>query len=97
MMVASDQRWPDLKMARAAAIEGLVVDGGGRPVPRADVFVFDEGRPYSWDGPAAVVGAEGIFRLEGLVPDGAVSVLAQGDAGHVENRQTTAAILILCS
>jgi hypothetical protein len=80
MMVASDERWPDLKMARAAAIEGLVVDGGGRPVPLADVFVFEEGRPYSWDGPAAVAGAEGVFRLEGLVPDVAVSVLASTTA-----------------
>ncbi len=80
MMVASDQRWPDLKMARAAAVDGLVIDGGGRPVPRADVFVFEEGRPYPWDGPAAVTGAEGTFRLEGLVPDGAVSVLARTTA-----------------
>jgi protocatechuate 3,4-dioxygenase beta subunit len=80
MMVATDQRWPDLKMARAAAVEGLVIDSGGRPVPRADVFVFEEGRPSSWDGPAAVTGAEGSFRLEGLVPDGAVSVLARTTA-----------------
>jgi protocatechuate 3,4-dioxygenase beta subunit len=80
MMVASDQRWPDLKMARAAAVEGLVIDGGGRPVPQADVFVFEEGRPSSWDAPAAVTGAEGTFRLEGLVPDGAVSVLARTTA-----------------
>jgi hypothetical protein len=77
MRVASDQRWPDLKMALATAIEGLVVDGGGRPVPGAEVFVLEEGRPYAWDGPVAVAGAEGTFRLEGLVPDGAVSVLAR--------------------
>ena len=50
------------------------------PSPCADVFVFEEGRPYSSDGPAAVAGAEGIFRLEGLVPDGAVSVLARTTA-----------------
>jgi hypothetical protein len=80
MRVASDQRWPDLKMARAAAIEGLVVDGGGCPVPGADVFVLEEGRPHPWDRPAAVSGAEGTFRLDGLVPDGAVSVLARTTA-----------------
>jgi hypothetical protein len=78
MWVEADRRWPDLKMARAAAVKGIVVNHGGRPVPGAQVFVLDPGRGSSLHGgPAAVAGTDGAFRIDGLVPDAAVSILAR--------------------
>jgi hypothetical protein len=83
--VEADRRWPDLKMARAAAVEGIVVDRGGRPVPGAEVYVLDLEGGYSWTyNPAAVSGACGAFRLEGLYPDAVVPVLARTTAAATD-------------
>ena len=37
--VGADRRWPDLKLARAATLDGIVVDDNERPVVGAELYV----------------------------------------------------------
>jgi len=78
MRVDADQKWPDLKMACALVVDGIAVDGAGRPVPGAKVFLITpEKLRYGLMGPTTVTRPDGAFRLEQLVPDDTVSVLAR--------------------
>jgi len=78
MRVDADQKWPDLKMARTVVVDGIVVDGAGRPVPDASVFLITpDNLPYGLTGPTTASKPDGSFRLEQLVPDDTVSVLAR--------------------
>ena len=78
MRVDADQEWPDLKMARAAVVDGIAIDGAGRPVPGAKVFLITrDNLAYGLSGPTTVSRSDGTFRLEQLYPDDTVSVLAR--------------------
>jgi protocatechuate 3,4-dioxygenase beta subunit len=78
MQVNADQRWPDLKLARAAVVSGVAVDGAGRPVADANVFVITADNVlYGLSGPAATTQPDGSFQLKQLTPDDNVTVLAR--------------------
>lgn len=76
----------ELALGRGASLKGRVTDGAGRPVPDAKVSV--EHDPPAWDSymyrlmPAAVVGDDGRFVVDGLLPDTPLTVAAArgGDA-----------------
>jgi 5-hydroxyisourate hydrolase-like protein (transthyretin family) len=76
--VDGDQKWPDLKMARAVVVDGIAVDRAGRPVADAKVFLISpHNLQYALTGPTTVTRPDGTFRLEQLVPDDDVLVLAR--------------------
>jgi RNA polymerase sigma factor (sigma-70 family) len=80
--VAADRTWPDLKLAPAGGLDGLVVDEMGRPVAGAMVYFLVADRLGSGpvrDGTQA--GPEGTFHLDAIDPDGPVSLWGlTGDA-----------------
>jgi RNA polymerase sigma factor (sigma-70 family) len=80
--VQGDRTWPDLKLAPAAGLDGLVVDGSGRPAAGADVYFLSPNREGGGSGGQAVsTGREGTFHLDEIDPDGPVSLWARaGDA-----------------
>ena len=43
--VKADQTWPDLKLAPATGLDGVVVDASGQPVAGAEVYVLAAGPP----------------------------------------------------
>src|SRR5262249_13804418 len=78
--VTADTTWPDLKLSRPAAIDGVVVDGRGQPVPRAEVLV-DLIRENGFAGfasrPPLRTGRDGRFRLDWFHPDDRLEVRAR--------------------
>ena len=78
--VGGDQKWPDLKLARSLTVDGIAVDGQGRPVPGANVFVISpHDLPQALKGPTTVTQPDGTFRLEQLIPDDNITVLSRTD------------------
>ena len=76
--VAGDREWPDLKLNRAAAIDGIVVDAAGKPVEGAEVHALKQGAMGFADMSApAKTGRDGLFRLEQLDPDDTLPVRAR--------------------
>ncbi|MGO9467334.1 MAG: carboxypeptidase regulatory-like domain-containing protein [Isosphaeraceae bacterium] len=76
--VTADRTWPDLKLARATELDGVVVDAAGQPVVGAEVLVttpdprgFFSGRAPTWTGPG------GTFHLEQLDPDDTLPLRAR--------------------
>ena len=68
--VAADRDWPDLKLARAVTIEGVVLDAGGKPVEGAEIHVVKpDPMGFAGSGAAMRTGPVGSFRLEQLDPD----------------------------
>ena len=76
--VKSDQTWPELKLSPATGLDGIVVDRTGKPVAGAEVFVDVPDPPgvHSHDHPI-VTGAGGIFHIDQLEADDAVSLRAR--------------------
>ena len=77
--VKTDQDWPDLKLARAAAIDGRVVDPAGTAVAGAEVRLVVPGFSgfMGDDRPPPVTGADGSFRLDQLDPTDRIPVRAR--------------------
>ena len=69
--VTADRTWPDLKLAPAMELDGIVVDPDGQPVVGAEVFVLKPnpaGFGLQNDAPIRT-GPGGTFHLEQLEPD----------------------------
>jgi RNA polymerase sigma factor (sigma-70 family) len=75
---ASGEVRKDLVLRPAGAVEGLVVDGAGRPVAGARVALAV---PSSHVPGAVVSGADGAFRFESLSPGDAIVLEATGTRG----------------
>ena len=68
--VTADRTWPDLKLARAAELDGVVVDTAGQPVVGAEVLVtIPDPRGFFSSRPPIRTGPGGTFHLEQLDPD----------------------------
>jgi Carboxypeptidase regulatory-like domain len=78
LKVAADRTWPDLKLARAMELDGIVVDPDGQPVVGAEVFVLKP-NPARFSMPDAPIqtGPGGTFRLVQLDPDDTLPVWAR--------------------
>jgi RNA polymerase sigma factor (sigma-70 family) len=76
--VRGDLRWPDLKIVRAATLDGIVVDPDDRPVAGADVLVLqpDRGRPEPPHDKTRT-GPDGTFHFDGIDPDDAATLWAR--------------------
>ena len=88
--VKTDRTWPDLKLARAVAIDGVVVDASGEPVAGAEVHLVvpDVQGSFRSEAPETTH-PDGSFRLEHLDPDDRIPVRARS-----QNATTDGAILI---
>ena len=77
--VKTDQDWPDLRLTRAAAIDGRVVDPAGTAVAGAEVRLVVPGFSgfMGDDRPPPVTGADGSFRLDQLDPTDRIPVRAR--------------------
>ena len=63
--VGVDREWPDFKLARAVAIDGVVPDAGGKPIEGAEIHVVKPNpMGFAGEGPAMPTGLDGSFRLE---------------------------------
>ncbi len=68
--VTADRTWPDLKLRRATALDGVVVDAAGQPVVGAQVIATVPGPTGLPTGGASTrTGPGGTFHLEQLDPD----------------------------
>ncbi len=76
--VTADRNWPDLKLARAMELDGIVVDPDGQPVVGAEVFVLapDPMGLGTRDVPVRT-GPGGTFHLDQLDPDDTMPLLAR--------------------
>lgn len=76
--VKQDRDWPDFKLARAAEIDGRVVDPAGKPVAEAEVRLVVPGfRGFMGDDRLVFAGTDGSFWLEQLDPTDKVPVRAR--------------------
>ena len=74
--VKDDRTWPELTLAPATSIDGVVVDGTGRPVHKAAVYLLapEPGRVLH---PELVqTGPDGAFHFDGVDPDDKLSLWA---------------------
>ncbi len=80
--VQGDRTWPDLKLAPAGGLDGLVVDETGRPVAGAMVNFLAVDRPGFYPlRHSTEAGPEGTFHLDRIDRDAPVSLWAgAGDA-----------------
>ena len=83
--VKADQTWPELKLAPATGLDGVVVDRTGEPVVGAAVYVVAPDPPGvpSHDRPI-VTGPGGTFHVEQLDPDDTISVRARTDVATTD-------------
>jgi hypothetical protein len=76
--VTADREWPDLKLPRAAALDGIVVDAAGKPVEGAEIHALKIGAMGFIDsGPQVKSARDGSFRLQQLDPDDTLPVRAR--------------------
>jgi len=76
--VPADRDWPDIRLPRAVAIDGLVVDRAGKPVDGAVVHLVKPSLLGFADGGLPVkAGPDGAFRFEQLDPDDTLPVRAR--------------------
>ncbi len=74
--VKADQTWPDLKLAPATTIDGIVVNESGQPAPGAEVFLLAHD-PTRLNRPEPLrAGPDGAFQFGQLDPDDRVSLWA---------------------
>ena len=75
--VAADREWPDFKLARAAVLEGVVLDAAGKPVAGAEVHALKQ-NPIGFADLAPIkTGADGSFRVVQLDPGDTVPFRAR--------------------
>jgi RNA polymerase sigma factor (sigma-70 family) len=84
--VTTDQVWPDLKLVKAAEIDGVVVDEKGEPVVGAEVYVLDCG-PLRQDETTRT-GPGGTFHLNQIDPDATLSLWARTMVATTDGRVT---------
>jgi hypothetical protein len=77
--IEADATWPDLKLTRAAELEGIVLDDAGKPVAASRVTLVRPGVMSFNDGPVVSTGNDGKFYLEGLDPTDTLPVRARTD------------------
>ena len=82
--VTADMTWPDLKFPRPLAIDGVVVDGRGKPVSRAEVLTEASSVNPSMSVPRTLTGRDGSFRLDWLSPDDLLAVWARSGEGMTD-------------
>src|SRR5262249_11794140 len=76
--VKADQTWPDLKLAPAIALDGLVVDRAGQPVAGAEVFVVEtDGNRSRRLNNLIRTGPDGPVHIDQLDPDEPLSLWAR--------------------
>lgn len=76
--VAADRDWPEIQLPRAMALEGVVVDGAGKPVEGAEVQVVKPDLMGTVSSRGVTLTAkDGSFRLEQLDPDDTLPVRAR--------------------
>jgi RNA polymerase sigma factor (sigma-70 family) len=76
-VVKADLSWPDLKLAPATDLDGIVVDASGQPITGAEIFTLRHDRR---DEPVRT-GPGGTFHFEQLDPDDTIPLWARaGDA-----------------
>ena len=76
--VKADQSWPDLKLARAVAIDGMALDSAGKSVSGAEVRLVVPNVHLMFGSEEPVfTHTDGSFRLEQLDPDDRVPVRAR--------------------
>ncbi len=76
--VKADRSWPDLKLARAVAIDGVAVDSSGKSVSGAEVHVVvPDVHVFIGTAMPVISQPDGSFRLEQLDPDDRVPVRAR--------------------
>ena len=79
--IKADQTWPDLKLAPATDLDGIVVDASGHPVTGAEVFILAHDRRGARHDEPIRTGSGGTFHFEQLDPDDDLSLWARsGDA-----------------
>lgn len=86
--VTKDTTLPPLRLERAIPIEGLVVEGAGKPVVGAEVYASmvrnQSGAPVSVfapDGGRQKTDSQGRFRVKGVPADAEVSIRVRSEAG----------------
>jgi carboxypeptidase family protein len=84
------RQMPALALAPAVAVQGLVVDGTGRPLADVDLRAASSDRRSADPDPRARTGPKGTFRLSGLAPGEAYRLSASRD-GFVPSRLPLAA------
>jgi hypothetical protein len=76
--VTADRTWPDLKLPRATALDGVVVDAAGQPVVGAEVVVtMPDPRGLHSVGTRTRTGPGGTFHLDQLDPDDTLPLRAR--------------------
>jgi hypothetical protein len=76
--VTADRAWPDLKLRRAAELDGMVVDAAGQPVVGAEVVVVaPDPRGFGSGGAWTRTGPDGTFHLEQLDPNDTLPLRAR--------------------
>jgi RNA polymerase sigma factor (sigma-70 family) len=89
--VKADRAWPDLKLAPATALDGLVVDPSGQPVAGADVFLLEtEGNWSRRPNERVRTGLDGTFHIDQLDPDERLSLWAR------TRDATTDGVVVVC-
>ena len=73
--VTGDRVWPELTLARATFVEGIVVDETGQPVADGDVYMLDGGPRRQEE--MTRTGPGGRFRFDELDPDATISLWAR--------------------
>ena len=84
--LTADRTWPDLKLAQAVEVDGIVVDENGQPVVGAEVYILDGG-PLKQDE-VHRTGPGGTFHLSQLDPDDTLSLWARTMVATTDGRVT---------
>ncbi len=88
--VKADQAWPDLKLAGATELDGIVADESGQPIVGAEVFILSTDLAREgWRKEPIRTGPGGTFHVDRLDPDDNLSLWAR--AG---NATTNGAIVV---
>ena len=87
--VMADQQWPDLKLVRAASLDGIVVDENGKPVAGADVHVLEADRAGPRRQPDSVrTDPGGAFHFDQLDPQEMLSLWARTNLATTDGAVT---------
>ena len=101
LQVEADQVVPDIKLIRAAGLDGVVADGSGHPIVGAEVYFLTADRAGGGSVREPLkTGPDGTFHLDQLGPDPLVALWARagdattGDPVVVRPREVTGKIAL---
>jgi hypothetical protein len=75
--VRGDRTWPDLKLDPAVALDGVVVDGTGKPVASAQVYALPANTGSGLGDRWATTGPDGTFHFDQIDPDDTLPLWAR--------------------